>query len=291
MTTTPGEKFREAMRQEKPLQIVGAINAYVALMAKRQGFRCLYLSGAGVANSSYGLPDLAITSLENVLEDASRILAAVDLPLMVDIDTGWGNELNIARAIKLMGKAGVAAIHIEDQAFEKRCGHRPGKKIVPTEEMTARVKAAHRAKVDPSFVIVARTDAYHSEGLDGVIKRAIAYKNAGADVIFPEAFESLEQYKKLKQAVDMPVLANITEFGKTPLYTLKELKKAGVDIALYPLTINRLMNKAAELGLETLRKEGSQKKLIDKMQTRDQLYEVLDYHSFEKQIDEGGKKR
>lgn len=279
--------FKQALQQERPLQLVGVINAYVAIMAKKIGFKALYLSGAGVANSSYGLPDLGITSLDNVLEDVRRIVSAANLPLIVDVDTGWGSYLNVQRTILMMEAAGAAGVHIEDQQIDKRCGHREGKKIVPTEEMLSRLDAAVHAKKNKEFVIIARTDAYASEGLEGTIERGVQYKNAGADILFPEALKSLEEFKLLKQAVQIPLLANMTEFGKTPLYSLEELKNAGVDIVLYPLTINRLMNFAAKVGLTTLRKEGSQKNLLNAMQTRDELYDFLDYLSYEQL--QGGK--
>lgn len=285
----PGQKFRDALKQEKPLQIVGAINAYVALMAKKVGYRALYLSGAGVANASYGLPDLAMTTLDNVLEDAGRITAAVDLPLLVDIDTGWGNELMIARTIKALARIGVAAVHMEDQISDKRCGHRPGKEIVPTSEMILRIKSAVAAKPDPSFVIMARTDALAIEGLEATLVRAIAYRNAGADMLFAEAVQTLDQYRAIKKAVGIPLLANITEFGKTPLFTLKELASADVDMALYPLTVTRTMNGAALMVLKDLREKGTQSGFIDKMQTRDELYQFLDYLRYEKLFDKESK--
>ena len=279
--STPGQKFHDALSQEKPLQIVGVINAYVALMAQQAGYRALYVSGAGVANSSYGLPDLAMTTLDNVLEDVRRVTAVVDLPLLVDIDTGWGNALMIARTIKSMIRAGAAAIHIEDQIIEKRCGHRPGKRLVSTEIMCDRIKAAVDAKTDPNFVVMARCDGLAVEGFSATLERAAAYCEAGADMLFPEAFGSLEEYKKFKSVVNVPILANITEFGKTPLFTREELANAGVDMALYPLTVNRAMNKAAFEVLQTLRLQGSQKGLLDQMQTRNELYKVLDYEKYE----------
>lgn len=285
MSLSPGQKFREAMRLEKPLQIVGTVNAYVAMMAKRLGYRAIYLSGAGVANASYGMPDLALTTLDNVLEDASRITSAVDTPLLVDIDTGWGNELVIARAIKALCRAGVAAVHIEDQEFDKRCGHRPGKKIVSTKEMVARIKAVVAAKPDPAFVVIARSDALANEGFEATMERAIAYRNAGADMFFPEAMQTLEQYKLIRKAIEIPILANITEFGKTPLFTLQELASADVDLALYPLTVTRAMNYAAVHVMEELREKGTQRGLINKMQTRDELYQILDYNNHEKLLD------
>lgn len=277
MQETPGQKFRRALNEEHPLQLIGVINAYVAIMAKRIGFRALYLSGAGIANSSYGLPDIGITTLDNVLEDAQRITAAVDLPLVVDIDTGWGSAPMIARTIQSMIRAGVAAVQIEDQVAQKRCGHLPEKELVPLEEMVERIKVAVDTKTDPSFVIIARTDALAIEGLEPAILRAIAYRKAGADLIFPEAVQTIDQYKAFKQAVEIPVLANITEFGKTPLFTLEELKEAGVDIALYPLSVNRAMNFAAQLTLEGIRTKGTQRDLLNRMQTREELYDFLGY--------------
>jgi methylisocitrate lyase len=278
---TPGQKFYEALTLEKPLQIVGVINAYVALMAQQTGYRALYVSGAGVANSSYGLPDLAMTTLDNVLEDVRRITAVVNLPLLVDIDTGWGNALMIARTIKSMIRAGAAAVHIEDQVTEKRCGHRPGKKLVSKEVMCDRIKAAVDAKTDPNFVVMARCDGLAVEGFSATLERAAAYCEAGADMLFPEAFANLDQYKELKATINVPILANITEFGKTPLFTREELASAGIDMALYPLTANRAMNKAACEVLKTLRTKGTQKGLIDQMQTRDELYKILDYEKYE----------
>jgi len=284
MKNSMGKKFREALMQETPLQIVGTINAYAAIMAKEVGFRALYLSGAGVANSSYGLPDLGVTTLDNVLEDAKRITAAVDLPLLVDIDTGWGNFLMIERAIKEFERIGVAGVHIEDQVFEKKCGHLPGKTIVSTEEMVSRIHAAVSAKKDPDFVVMARTDALANEGIDGAIERSIAYREAGADMLFPEAFTNLEHYKQLKEAVNIPILANITEFGKTDLYPVDVLRDAGVDIVLYPLSANRAMNLAALKTFQTIRKEGTQKSCLDMMQTREELYQFLRYEQFEKEL-------
>lgn len=281
MPLTPGDKFKLAMQEEQPLQLVGCINAYVAIMAQKAGFRALYLSGAGVANSSYGLPDIGITTLDNVLEDTRRITTAVDLPLIVDIDTGWGSAGMIRRAIQALTRAGAAGVHIEDQVTQKRCGHLPGKEVVPIEEMKDRLKAAVDARIDPSFLIVARTDALQMEGLDAAIARGIAYKESGADILFPEAFQTLEQYRAFKEAVGIPILANITEFGKTPLFTLQELKSANVDIALYPLSVNRAMNLAAQKTLQGLREKGTQKGLLDQMQTRQQLYEFLNHKNNE----------
>ena len=282
MLESAGKRFREAVAKEQPLQVVGVINAYIALMAKQLGYQALYLSGAGVANSSFGLPDLGVTTLNDVLEDARRITGAVDLPLLVDIDTGWGADFMVGRTIKEMIRAGVAAVHIEDQVAAKRCGHRPGKALVSTEEMVARLKAAADAKIDPHFVLMARTDSLAVEGLDAALERSVAYKEAGADMLFAEALTDISQYRAFKEATGLPVLANITEFGKTPLYHIDELANAGVDLALYPLSANRAMNQAALDVLKTIRETGSQKDALPKMQTREELYEVLDYHKLEK---------
>lgn len=286
-----GKNFREALR-EKPLQIVGVINAYVAMMAKKVGYKALYLSGAGVANSSYGLPDLGMTTLDNVLEDVRRITGAVNLPLLVDIDTGWGGPIMVERTIKEMARAGAAAVHMEDQPFSKRCGHRSGKEVISTTEMVDKIKAAVNAKPDSSFVVMARTDSFAIEGLEKMIERAISYRDAGADMLFAEALTDLEQYKVVKKAVGIPLLANMTEFGKTPLYTTKELANAGVDMVLYPLSANRAMNLAALKLLQTTRNEGTQLSLLDQMQTREELYGFLDYETFEKRFDDliGDKK-
>lgn len=281
MKETPGSLFRNALAEEKPLQIAGTVNAYAAMMAQRVGFRALYLSGAGVANISYGLPDLGMTTLDNVLTDANRILEAVSLPLLVDIDTGWGGPLMIGRTIQAMERAGVAAVHIEDQVEIKRCGHRPGKGIVEKAEMVARLHAAVDARRDDSFVIMARTDAYALEGLEGMIERCIAYHEAGADMLFLEALPSLQDYKKCRQALGCPLLANITEFGKTPLFTLEELDSAGMDMALYPLSASRAMNLAALKVFQTIREQGTQKFITDQMQTREELYGFLNYEAFE----------
>lgn len=281
-----------ALKEEKPLQIVGAINAYTAMMAKRIGYRALYLSGAGVANASHGLPDLAVTTLNDVLEDARRITAAVDLPLLVDIDTGFGGAFNIAHTIKEMERAGVAAVHIEDQVAQKRCGHRPGKEIVFSDEMQDRIKAAVDARTKKDFTIMARTDALAIEGIDAAIARAVAYVKAGADMIFAEAMTELAHYKKFKEAVKVPLLANATEFGKTPLYTKEELKGVGVDMILYPLSAFRAMNKAALDVYTAIRRDGHQKNVVDTMQTREELYDMLGYHAYEQKLDAlfGGKK-
>lgn len=284
MDSSPGSLFRRALSEERPLQIVGTINAYVARMAQRIGFKALYLSGAGVANASYGLPDLAMTTLNNVLEETSRITASVDLPLLVDIDTGWGHPLLIRRAIRLLERAGAAGVHIEDQVAAKRCGHRPGKKIVATDEMIERIRGAVEGKSNPDFVVMARSDAFALEGLDAIIQRAKAYRDAGADMLFLEALHTLDQYKAIKQAVQIPILANITEFGLTPLFTLEELRSVGVDMVLYPLTIMRTMNLAAEKALQELRTKGTQKNFLDRMQTREELYNYLDYHTYEDKL-------
>lgn len=277
-----GRKFREAVERERPLQVIGTINAYVALMAERCGYQALYLSGAGVANASYGLPDLGMTTLDNVLEDACRITDAVELPLLVDIDTGWGSPLMIARTIKQMCRASVAAVHIEDQLIDKRCGHRPGKALVSKAEMCDRIKAAVDAKLDPDFVVMARTDALAVEGLEATIDRCISYKEAGADMLFAEAIPDLNLYRTIKAQVELPLLANMTEFGKTPLYTTQELADAGVDLVLYPLSVTRIMNKAALEALASIRRDGTQIGLVKQMQTRDELYKMLDYHTMEK---------
>ncbi len=285
-TDPPGKRFRTAVQAEQPLQVVGVINAYCALMAERAGFQALYLSGAGVANASHGLPDLGMTGLGDVLEDAKRITAASDLPLLVDIDTGFGGAFNIARTVRELGRAGVAAVHMEDQVATKRCGHRPGKKLVSDNEMADRVKAALDARSDDQLVVMARTDAYSVEGLDRAIERAQCYVNAGADMIFAEAMTTLDEYQRFTQAVSVPVLANITEFGKTPIFTTDELHNAGVAIALYPLSAFRAMNAAALRVFETLKKQGTQKSLLDQMQTRDELYDVLGYHDYENKLDD-----
>ncbi|HSW69407.1 MAG TPA: methylisocitrate lyase [Gammaproteobacteria bacterium] len=282
---TPGKKFREALFIEKPLQIIGTINAYSALLAKHSDYKAIYLSGAGVANASFGLPDLGITTLNDVLEDARRITSAVDLPLLVDIDTGWGNVFNIARTIREMTKAGVAAIHIEDQAQNKRCGHRPGKKLADTEEMLDRIKAAVDAKTDPHFTIMARTDALAVEGLASSIDRIMQYVEAGADMIFFEGVSELSQYKALTEQCKVPVLANITEFGVTPLFTVEELKSVGIQMILYPLSAFRAMSRTALTVYQTIRKQGTQKDLISLMQTRDELYHLLNYQTYEKKLD------
>jgi len=286
-TMSPGAKFRAAMKAEKPLQCVGAINAYHARLAERTGYKALYLSGGGVAAGSLGLPDLGISNLEDVLTDVRRITDVCPLPLLVDVDTGFGaSAFNIARTVRSLIKSGAAAMHIEDQVGAKRCGHRPGKELVPKEEMVDRIKAAVDAKTDPDFVVMARTDALAVEGLDRAIERALACVDAGADAVFPEAMTELSMYRKFADAVKVPVLANITEFGATPLFTLDELRSAGVAIALYPLSAFRAMNAAALKVYNAIRKEGTQKSVVDLMQTRDDLYEALDYLAYERKLDQ-----
>lgn len=282
---SPGASFRSAINEEKPLQVVGAINAYSARLAERAGFRALYVSGGGVAASSLGVPDLGISTMDDVLTDVRRITDITDLPVLVDIDTGWGSAFNISRTIKAMIRSGAAAVHIEDQVQAKRCGHRPGKAIVSKDEMVDRIKTAVDAKTDPDFVIMARTDALAVEGLESAIDRACACVEAGADMIFPEAITDLSMYSKFAGAVNVPILANITEFGSTPLYTVDELGKADVSIVLYPLSAFRAMSKAALSVFEAIRKEGTQKGMLDLMQTREELYDCLDYHSFEQKLD------
>ena len=282
---TAGQRFRAAVAAEKPLQVVGAVTANAALLAEQSGFKALYLSGGGVAACSCGIPDLGITTLEDVLIDARRITDVTDLPLLVDIDTGWGGAFNIARAIRGLEPAGVAAVHIEDQVQQKRCGHRPNKAIVTQEEMVDRIKAAVDARRDDSFVIMARTDALAVEGLQSAIDRACACVEAGADMIFPEAITDLAMYKQFAEAVKVPVLANITEFGSTPLFTTQELAEADVSLVLYPLSAFRAMSKAALNVYQTLRKEGTQKNVVDTMQTRMDLYETINYHAYEQKLD------
>ncbi len=275
-----------ALDAERPLQVVGAINAYCALLAEHAGFKALYLSGAGVANASYGLPDLGITSLNDVCEDIRRITGATRLPLLVDADTGWGAAFNIQRTVREMIRAGAAGLHIEDQVAAKRCGHRPGKELVDANEMGDRIKSAVDGRTDPKFVIMARTDAHAVEGQQAAVERALQYVAAGADMIFAEALTTLDEYQQFAHAVKVPVLANVTEFGKTPLFTTKELADAGVRLALYPLSAFRAMSQAAEKVYTTLRKEGTQKSMLDSMQTRAELYDVLNYLSYEKKLDE-----
>ena len=281
-----GIKFRDALVQEKPLQVIGAINAYHALLATQTGFKALYLSGGGVAAGSLGIPDLGISTLEDVLIDIRRITDVTDTPLLVDIDTGFGGALNISRTIKSTIKAGAAAIHIEDQVQAKRCGHRPNKAIVSQQEMVDRIKAAVDAKTDPDFVIMARTDALAVEGLSSAIDRACACVEAGADMIFPEAMTELSMYQEFSNAVKVPILANITEFGSTPLFTREELAGADVSLILYPLSAFRAMNKAALSVYESIRQDGTQQNVIEQMQTRNELYEFLNYHAYEKKLDE-----
>ncbi len=285
MQLSPGQRFRDALEQAKPLQILGTINAYCALLAERSGAKALYVSGAGVANASLGLPDLAMATRAEVLSDVRRITHISDLPLLVDIDTGFGHPLNIVQTIKWMIQAGAAAVHMEDQIEAKRCGHRGGKHCIPTTNMVARIKAAVSARFDPTFVIIARTDAIASEGLEAAITRACAYVEAGADMIFAEAVTELEHYQQFSEATGVPILANCTEFGKTPLFTLEEFSQAGVRMVLYPLTAFRAMSFAAEQAYNTVIQQGTQKSLIDTMQTRDQLYEILDYTAAEAELD------
>jgi methylisocitrate lyase len=284
-TQTAGARFRAAVAEESPLQVMGAITAYAGLMAKRVGYKALYLSGGGVAANSLGMPDLGISTMDDVLIDARRIVDATGLPLLVDIDTGWGGAFNIARTIRSFIRTGVAAVHIEDQVGQKRCGHRPGKEVVPAGEMVDRIKAAVDARTDPGFVVMARTDAAAGEGLQSAIDRACAYVEAGADMVFPEAMRSQEDYRRVKDAVGVPVLANLTEFGSTPLLTTAQLREAGVDIALYCCGAYRAMNKAALHFYRTVREQGTQKGIIDSLQSRDELYDFLDYHAYEDRLD------
>jgi methylisocitrate lyase len=281
-----GVRFWQALEAEKPLQVVGTINAYSALLAEKAGFRAIYLSGAGVANASFGLPDLAMTTLNDVCEDIRRISYASELPLLVDADTGWGGAFMIGRTVREMIRAGAAACHIEDQVGIKRCGHRPGKALVETAEMVDRIKAAVDARSDDKFTIMARTDAHAVEGLEAALDRSSAYVEAGADMIFAEALTTLGEYQKFTAAIDIPVLANLTEFGMTPMFTTEELANAGVSLALYPLSAYRAMAKAAVGVYETLRRDGTQKAVIDSMQTRDELYDVLGYHEYEDKLDQ-----
>jgi len=285
-TPTAGARFKKALSEESPLQVIGTINANHALLAKRAGYKAIYLSGGGVAAGSLGVPDLGISGLEDVLIDIRRITDICDLPLMVDVDTGFGaSAFNIARTVKAVIKAGAGALHIEDQVGAKRCGHRPNKELVSKGEMVDRIKAAVDARTDPDFTIMARTDALAVEGLEAAIDRAGACIEAGADALFPEAIHDLETYQKFTDAFDVPILANITEFGMTPLFTVEELKSVGVDIVLYPLSAFRAMNKAAELVYETIRKEGTQKNVVDQMQTRDELYQRINYYDYENALD------
>jgi methylisocitrate lyase len=284
---SPGAKFRQALKEERPLQVIGAICAYHARLAQRTGYRALYLSGGGVAAGSLGLPDLGISNLDDVLVDVRRITDVCELPLLVDCDTGFGaSAFNVGRTVRSLIKAGAAATHIEDQVGAKRCGHRPGKELVPAEEMCDRIKAAVDARTDAHFAIMARTDGLAGEGLEAALARAVQYAEAGADMIFPEALTELGQYRRFVDAVKVPVLANITEFGSTPLFTLEELRSAGVAIALYPLSAFRAMNKAALAVYQSVRRKGTQKDVLATMQTRDELYDYLDYHAYEKKLDE-----
>ena len=287
---TPGLLFKKAIEAERPLQVIGAINAYHAKLAEKTGYKAIYLSGGGVAAGSLGVPDLGISTLEDVLIDIRRITDSTSLPLLVDVDTGFGGAFNIARTIRSVEKSGAAAVHIEDQIQAKRCGHRPNKSIVSQNEMVDRIKSAVDAKNDENFVIMARTDALAVEGLQSAIDRACACVEAGADMIFPEAINDLDTYKKFTKSVDVPVLANITEFGATPLFSLDELDSVGIAIALYPLSAFRAMNKAALNIYKGLREEGTQKNLVEQMQTREELYEFLDYHEYEKKLDQLFKK-
>ena len=284
--TSRGQIFRSALSSEHPLQIAGAINAYTAKLAERAGFRALYVSGAGVANASFGLPDLGFTTLDQVAEDVRRISAATALPVLVDIDTGWDEDLFSGRTMKVMHEAGAAAVHLEDQVSMKRCGHRPGKKLVSTEEMVARVEAAAKTKPDPAMVLMARTDAAAGEGIDSAIQRSLAYVNAGADMIFAEALTTLDEYRAFTSRVKVPVLANITEFGKTPMFTADELRDAGVAMVLYPLSAFRAMSAAAWDVYAVIRRDGTQSAVVDRMQTRVELYDVLNYAEYEKRADE-----
>lgn len=283
--TSAGAKFRAAVAESQPLQVVGAITAYAAKMAEQTGFKAVYLSGGGVAANSLGIPDLGISTMEDVLTDARRITDAVQVPLMVDIDTGWGGAFNIARTVRSFIKAGVAAVHMEDQVGQKRCGHRPGKEVVPIDEMVDRVKAAVDARTDDGFVIMARTDAAASEGVDAAIERAVAYVEAGADMIFPEAMKTLDDYRRFKAAVKVPILANLTEFGSTPFFTTDELRSANVDIALYCCGAYRAMNAAALNFYQTVMRDGTQKAAVETMQSRADLYQYLGYHAYEDKLD------
>ena len=283
---SPGEKFRDALALERPLQIVGAINAFSALLAKEAGFRAIYLSGAGVANASFGLPDIGMTTASDVCEDIRRITAAVDLPLLADADTGWGNAFNIGRSIRELARAGAAGCHLEDQVAAKRCGHRPNKELVSTNEMMDRLKAAVDSRPEQNFVIMARTDAIAKEGLASAIGRSLRYIDAGADMIFAEAVTRLEDYREFVRQIPVPVLANLTEFGQTPLFSLLELREAGLAMTLYPLSAFRAMAAAAERVYQTIRETGSQADVVSSMQTRERLYEILDYHRYERKLDE-----
>lgn len=280
-----GKRFRDALAANKPLQIVGTINAYSAIMAKKIGHQAIYLSGGGVANASYGLPDLGMTSLNDVIADVQRITSACDLPLLVDIDTGWGGAFNISKTVRDMEKAGAAAVHMEDQVAQKRCGHRPNKEIVSTDEMVDRIKAAVDGRTDPDFFIMARTDAFAQEGLEAAIERSKAYIEAGADGIFAEAIQTEEHYRAFSEALDVPILANITEFGKTELWNKQQLGEWGASMVLYPLSAFRAMNKAAEMVYQSILEQGDQKAVVDMMQTRAELYDYLGYHDYEAKLD------
>ena len=284
--TSPGKKFRQAVHRQKPLKIAGAINAYSAMLAQQSGFEAIYLSGAGVANASFGLPDLGMTTINDVCEDIRRICGAVDLPLLVDADTGFGGAFNIARSVKLIIKAGAAGIHLEDQIAAKRCGHRPGKVLVSCEEMNDRLKAAVDAKNDKNFVIMARTDAHAVEGQQAAVERACSYVEQGADMIFAEAIHTLEEYRQFTKSVKVPVLANITEFGKTPLFNCEELAAAGISMVLYPLSAFRAMSQAALNVYEDIQKNGCQKESLPRMQSREELYSVLGYHEYEQKLND-----
>ncbi len=286
LATSAGARLRAAVEAERPLQVVGTVNAYCARLAERAGFRAIYLSGAGVANASFGLPDLGMTSLNDVCEDVRRITGTTSLPLLVDADTGWGAAFNISRTCRELIRAGAAGMHLEDQVSAKRCGHRPGKALVSAAEMCDRLKAAVDGRIDDQFVIMARTDAHAVEGLSAAVDRAAAYVEAGADMIFAEALKTLDEYRQFTQTVKVPVLANITEFGQTPLFTTAELADAGVRLVLYPLSAFRAMSRAAERVYEAIRRDGTQKSVLDSMQTRAELYEVLGYHAYERRLDE-----
>ncbi len=285
-TTSAGARFRAAVDAERPLQIVGTVNAYSALLAESTGFRAVYLSGAGVANASFGLPDLGMTSLNDVCEDVRRISSATDLPLLVDADTGWGGAFNIAKTCADLIKAGAGGMHLEDQVSAKRCGHRPGKALVPAEEMVDRIKAAVDGRTDPSFVVMARTDAHAVEGQQAALDRAAKYVEAGADMIFAEALKTMDEYRQFTSTISVPVLANLTEFGQTPLFTVSELGAAGIRLVLYPLSAFRAMSRAALAVYGAIRKDGTQKNVVNLMQTRAELYDVLGYHDYERKLDE-----
>jgi methylisocitrate lyase len=285
-TTSAGARFRAAVDAERPLQIVGTVNAYSALLAERAGFRAIYLSGAGVANASFGLPDLGMTSLNDVCEDVRRISSATELPLLVDADTGWGGAFNIAKTCADLIKSGAGGMHLEDQVSAKRCGHRPGKALVPAEEMVDRIKAAVDGRTDPNFVIMARTDAHAVEGQQAALDRAAKYVEAGADMIFAEALKTMDEYKQFTSTISVPVLANLTEFGQTPLFTVAELGTAGIRLVLYPLSAFRAMSQAALAVYGAIRKDGTQKSVVNLMQTRAELYDVLGYHDYERKLDE-----